>query len=600
MAYHNRIARVNLTTGKVAYEAIPDEWKRKYVGGRGLGVRYCFEAGPKVEPLSAENLVCFMAGPLTGTRAPMSGRLAVITKSPLTGGIASSHQGGWSGARLRWAGLDGIVVEGKSDKPVYLHVEGGNVSIEDAKDIWGKGTPGTLMAMQEKYGKDDLSVVAIGPAGENKVKFACWINEDNRAAGRGGAGAVGGFKNLKAVVIKAKMAAPEAVMKDEFKKAQQEGLGAIIAEGAFTQPKKGGLSVFGTNILTNITNSIGAHPTRNAQEQTFATAELYGGEMVVEKYLVNNPACHSCPVACKKEVKTEYAGKTVHMESVEYESAWGFGAFVGNDNFPAVATMIDMCNRFGMDTIDMAGALACYAEVCQNGWNTGDTLAWGDHAKMVELVEKTAFRDGVGDLLAEASAGIAKHFGHPEISMSVRGMGIPAYDPRGLKGMGLGYATSNRGACHVNAYTPASELGVIGWKTDPLDWTEKPKLVQVLQDLFAFTDSLDVCKFSSFSESADQYAAQYATAVGISGYTADDLLKDGERIYNLERYYNILAGEKPGSDVLPERFTKVPSTAPGSMGHVNEFDQMLAAYYELRDWKNGVPSDAKLKELGII
>jgi aldehyde:ferredoxin oxidoreductase len=306
-------------------------------------------------------------------------------------------------------------------------------------------------------------------------------------------------------------------------------------------------------------------------------------------------------VACKKEVEVEYQGKHLRMESAEYESIWALGGFSGNDNLPSIAFMIDHCNDFGMDTIEMGACFAAYMEVYQNGWDGEHPLEWGDHARMLELIEETAMREGLGDVLAEGVAGVAEHYGHPEVGMQVRRQAIPAYDPRGLKGMGLGYATSNRGACHLRGYSPASELGVIEPKTDPLDWESKPQLLKTLQDVLAFSDSLDLCKFSSFSENPDMYAAQYATMVGIEDFTADDVLEAGERIWNLERYYNQLAGEQPGADTLPKRFLEEPSTMEGSEGEVCELDLMLEKYYELREWElGGVVPDAKLKALGII
>jgi aldehyde:ferredoxin oxidoreductase len=304
-------------------------------------------------------------------------------------------------------------------------------------------------------------------------------------------------------------------------------------------------------------------------------------------------------VACKKEVEVDFNGKHIHMESVEYEPAWSFGANCENYDVASVAAMIDMCNDYGMDAIESGQVLAAYMEVCDRGWNGKAPLRWGDAVKMTEFLTLIARREGVGDVLAEGAAGLAKHFGHPEIAMSVRGQAIPAYDPRGLKGMGLGYATSNRGACHLRGYSPASELGLIGLKTDPLDWKGKGELLKLLQDLHAFSDSLDLCKFSAFAEGADEYAAQYAAMVGLDSFSADEVLKTGERIWNLERYFNVQAGEKPGSDTLPDRFLKEPSTMKGSEGHVCELDKMLVEYYAARGWDNGVPTDAKLKELAI-
>jgi aldehyde:ferredoxin oxidoreductase len=597
--YAHRVGRVNLTAGQVKYEDIPEEWALKYVGGRGLGVKYCLEADPKVDPLSPGNILCFMNGPLTGTRANMSGRMAVVTKSPLTGGITDSHHGGWSAARLRWAGFDGLIFDGKAEKPVYAYVENGKVELRDASDLWGKGIHETIKILQERYGKKDLSVIAIGPGSEKLAKFGCWINEDDRASGRGGTGTVGGSKNLKAVVIKSERNYPDPADPDAWKTAHADALQTLIGEGSFTQPRKGGLSTLGTNVLMNITSAMGALPTKNSQTTSFGDrAEKISGEYVRDNILVNNPTCHACPVACKKEVEVEYEGQKLRMESVEYEPAWAFGAHCDNDNIASVAWMIDQCNDYGLDAIEMGNCLATYMEVCDRGWNGTESLNWGDHKAMVALVAKTGKREGVGDILAGGVLKIAEHFGHPEVAMQSRGQSIPAYDPRGMKGMGLGYATSNRGACHLRGYSPASELGVIGLKTDPLEWKGKGELLKLLQDLHAFSDSLDLCKFSAFSEDADNYAAQYAAIVGVE-MTAEKLLEIGERVYNTERYYNQLAGEKPGSDTLPKRFTEEASTMPGSEGHVCELGKMLEEYYDLRGWENGVVPEAKLKALGI-
>jgi aldehyde:ferredoxin oxidoreductase len=598
--YADKVARINLSTGEIKYESIPEEWKLKYIGARGLGVRYCLEADPTCDPLGPKNIMCFMNGPLTGTQVNMSGRLAIVTKSPLTNTVTDSHQGGWSAARLRWSGFDGLVFEGAASKPTYAFVQDGKVTLHDASEVWGKGVRDTMKYFREKYGEKDLTVIAIGQAGENKVKLAAWINENDRASGRGGTGAVGGSKMLKAVVIKAEKAMPKAVKKDDFKVAHDKALAMIMDEKNITAPRKGGLSLYGTNMLMNVTAGIGALPSRNSQFTSFKNAELISGEHIRETILVGEPTCHACPVACKKEVEVEYEGKKIRTESFEYETAWSLGANCENDNKEAISYMIMQCNDFGMDTIEMGNILAAYMEICDRGWNGKDPLKWGDHINMVRLVEATAMRKGVGDALAEGAAGMAVRFGHPEVAMHVRGQSIPAYDPRGLKGMGLGYATSNRGACHLRGYSPASELGVIGLKTDPLAWKGKGDLLKLLQDIHAFSDSLDLCKFSAFAEGPEEYAAQYASMVGLDSFTAEDVLKTGERIYNLERYYNQLAGEKPGSDTLPKRFLEEPSTMPGSEGHVCELDKMLEEYYAARGWQNGVVPEAKLKELQIL
>ncbi len=603
--YANRIAHIDLTKGAVAYEPIPEDWALKYIGGRGLGVKYVFENGPQVDALSPENILCFMNGPLTGSEANMSGRMAVVTKSPLTGTVTDSHHGGWSAARLRWAGFDGLIFKGKAKKPVYAFIQDGKVELLDAADVWGKGVHDTLKYFQNKYGEKDLTVLSIGPGAEHLSKFGCWINEDDRASGRGGTGTVGASKNLKAIVVKATKKMTKAVDREAWKKAHDRALYTIMAEENITSPRKGALSVYGTNVLMNITSNMGALPARNAELASFGeNAEDISGEYVKEHILVDDPTCHACPVACKKEVEIkEGPFKGLHMESMEYEPSWAFGADCDNNSAAAIAKLIDQCNDYSLDAIEMGNVLAMYMEATEKGYLTGDVgLKWGDIMGMVETVRKTAFREGVGDLLAEGTERAAKKFGHPEISMTVKGQAIPAYDPRGLKGMGIAYATSNRGACHLRAYTPAAELDLMPFKSlkaDPLEWKGKGELTKIFQDIHAFSDSLDICKFSAFAEGTDEYAAQYSAMVGVP-FTSDDVLKTGERIYNLERYYNNLAGFREGSDYLPQRFLKEPSTMPGSKGHVCELALMLEEYYKVRGWENGVVPESKLKELGIV
>ena len=603
--FANRVTHVDLSKGEVKYEGIPEDWARKYIGARGLGVRYLLENGPKVDPLSPDNLLCFMNGPLTGSEANMSGRMAIVTKSPLTGTVTDSHHGGWSAARLRWAGFDGLIFKGKAAKPVYAYVHDEKVEILDAAEVWGKGVHDTVKYFRQKYGEKDLSVIAIGQGGEHLVKFACWMNEDDRASGRGGTGCVGGSKNLKAIVIKAEKKMVKAANRDAWKPAHERALKVIMAEENITSPRKGGLSVYGTNVLMNITSNMGALPTRNSMLTSFGSnAKKISGEFVKQNILVEDPTCHACPVACKKEVEIkEGPWKGLRMESVEYEPAWSVGANLGNNDVNTVAKMIDLCNDFGLDAIEIGHPLSVWMEATEKNWTNGSgPLKWGDIHAMTEAVRKIAFRDGFGNVLADGANAAAKHFGHPEIAMTSKGQGIPAYDPRGMKGMGLGYATSNRGACHLRAYVAAAELGVMPFgslKVDPLAWKGKGDLVKVFQDIHAFSDSMDLCKFSAFAMGTDEYAQQYSAMTGVP-FTTEDVLKAGERIYNLERYYNNQAGVGKGSDTLPERFTKEASTMPGSKGHVCELDSMLEEYYKARGWDNGVVPESKLKELGIL
>jgi aldehyde:ferredoxin oxidoreductase len=601
-SFGSKVAHIDLSRGRVEIRPAPEEWVHKYIGGRGLGVRYVLENGPQVDPLSPDNILCFMTGPLTGTEANMSGRWAAVTKSPLTGTVTDSHQGGWAGARLRWSGFDGLVFEGRAGHPVYVLIENGAISLCDAAEVWGKGIHETVEFMKERYGEKDLSVCAIGPAGENRVRYAAWVNENDRAFGRGGTGAVGGSKGLKAIVIRAQLQKSTVEDPEAWKRARRAAQNLILDEKNITSPKKGGLSVYGTNVLTNVTNNIGALPTRNSLETSFGErAERISGEYVVENLLVDSPTCHACPVACKKEVEIKegpYAD--LRMESVEYESVWALGSNCGNDDIGSVAKIIDQCNDYGLDPIELGNAYSVYMEATEKGYlNTGQQrLDWGDHAAMVELTERVARRSGIGDVLAEGAARTGAHFGHPEIAMTVKGQAVAAYEPRGMKGMGLSYATSNRGACHLRAYVAASELGVVPITADPLAWRGKAELVKLFQDVAAFSDSLDLCKFSGFAVGPDEYAQLYAAAMGIE-FSPDDLLEAGERIYTLERHFNNLAGFREGSDTLPDRFTREPSPSAGSKGHVCELDLMLEEYYASRGWEDGVVPESKLEELDV-
>jgi aldehyde:ferredoxin oxidoreductase len=598
--YADRVAWVDLTAGDVEYKEISEDDARKYVGGRGLGVKYVFDNGPQVEPLSPDNILCVMVGPLSGTRVRMSGRLCTVTKSPLTGTIADSHMGGWTGAKLKWAGFDGLVFKGKADEPTYAYVEEGEVTLLSASDLWGKGVHDTVKLMREKHG-EDVAVMAIGQAGENLVRFACWINADDRASGRAGTGAVAGSKNLKCVVIKGdRKNMPKPADLEAFKAANDDCL-TKINDCPTTNPKSGDLHLYGTNVLAHMVNEIGAYPVRNAQTTVFAETEAISGETVAETILTKRPTCWACPVACKKEVKiTEGKHKGLHMESMEYESVWAFGAMSDCSDVGAIAAMIDRCNDYGLDTIETGDGMAMTMEATERGLVDG--LEWGDSDAMLELIADIAFRKGLGDDLADGMDPCSRKWGDTSIAMTVKGQSIPAYDPRGLQGMGIGYATSNRGACHVRGYTPAAE--VVNWvlgaesEADPIEWKGKGELQMIFQNVYGFTDSLDVCKFGTFAIPLDVYAALYSSMTGVP-LDAGGLLKIGERVYNLERYFNNLAGFREGSDYLPERFLKEKGAGAASES-VCELDKMLEEYYTLRGWENGVVTEDKLVELGIL
>ena len=595
--YANKIAKVDLTRDKVEYDKPKEDDLRKYIGGRGLGVKYVLDNGPKVEAFSDENILCFMLGPLVGSDVTMSGRMALVTKSPLTGTVTDSHHGGWSGARLRWAGFDGLIFRGRATKPVYAYVENGKVSLKDASHIWGKNVHDTVKAMRKEHGEKDTSVVTIGQAGEKLVRFAAIVNENDRASGRGGTGAVMGWKRLKCVVIKGTIKdKPQPARPEEFKKAVALGNTAIV-KGDVTGPRKGGLSVYGTNVLMNIVNEVGGLPTRNGQATQFEHADMVSGETVKATILVGDPTCHACPVACKKEVEVKEGKYKVRMESTEYESMWSLGANCGCSNKDAIAFMVSLTNDYGVDTIEMGNCISVAMEASERGL-IKEKIQWGDADAMINLIHRTGKREGLGDALAEGCWRAAKTFGDEGMANQVKGQSIAAYDPRGLQGMGIGYATSNRGACHLRGYTPASEVLGVPEKTDPLAWEGKGKLLKIFQDLHAISDSFDICKFNAFAEGINEYVAQYVAMTGVD-LDADGLMKAGERIYNLERYYNNLNGFAGKDDSLPEKFLKKPGSGPAA-GHVCELDNMKKEYYEARGWIDGVVPESKLRELQII
>jgi len=618
--FHDHVARVDLESGDVAHEGIDDEDAQKYIGARGLGVKYAFDQGPDVDPLGPDNLLAFMNGPLTGTQVTMSGRIAVCTKSPLTGTVTDSHHGGWSGARLKWAGFDGLLFEGEAEDPVYAYVEDGDVELRDASHIWGYGVHDTVDELEEEcegsYGKN-LSCMAIGPAGENEVRYACIVNEDDRASGRGGTGAVMGSKNLKAVVVKSSTKMPKPADQETFQEGHKQAM-QLIQESDVTGPNEGGLSVYGTNVLMNITEEMDGLPTRNSQytsthseaegapDEPDVDAEKVSGENVRENILVDEPTCHSCPVACKKEVEvtTMHKGEemNVRTESYEYETAWALGPNSMTDERDKIAVMIQRCNDVGVDTIEMGNVFSMAMEATEERL-VEEGIDWGDADRMIDMIDEIAQREnGLADTLAEGTERAAREFGDPDIAMTVKGQSIPAYDPRALKGMAIGYATSNRGACHLRGYTPAAEILGIPEEVDPREWEGKGELCATFQDLHAISDSFDICKFNAFAEGIEEYVLQYNGMTGLD-VTEDDLMETGERIYNLERYYNNLAGFDGADDDLPDRFVEGKKKAipgqGGAEGDLAELDEMKVEYYDVRGWVDGVVTDEKLDDLGI-
>jgi len=596
-----KFLRINLTDGAIKEEKISDEVLKMFIGGRGLGVKILYdELKPGVDPLSPENKIVILAGPLTGTAAPSSGRWCSVTKSPLTGTIHDSHSGGFFGPELKFAGFDGIIIEGASEKPVYLWVHDGEAELRDASHLWGKDTHDTTDIICKELGDEKIKVACIGPAGENLVKIACIINDKHRAAGRGGHGAVLGSKKLKAIAVRGTQRVT-ITSEEAFREAVRKALDKI-KESAVTSQS---LPTYGTAVLVNIINEGGLFPTRNFQTGVFPTATRISGETMTETILVKKKPCWGCPIACGRVTKvppwSPYSGEG---EGPEYETIWAFGAQCGVDNLEAIAKANYLCNELGLDTISMGHIIGTAMELYEKGYikpeqTRGVDLKFGNTEAIVELTWRTAYRSGVGDELAEGSKRLAEKYGAPELSMDVKGQELPAYDPRGAQGHGLGYATSNRGGCHLRSYMISAEILGIPEKLDPLTTEGKAKWVITFQDLSATCDSLVLCKFVTFAFGAEEFADMLSAATGWN-LTADDVMKIGERIYNLERAFNIREGFKGrDEDTLPKRLLEEPMPEGPAKGYVVKLNEMLDEYYNLRSWINGVPTKDKLRELGL-
>jgi aldehyde:ferredoxin oxidoreductase len=593
------ILRINLTTGYIRKEALDPTIARKFMGGRGLGTYFMFqEVDPASDPLSPANKLIFAAGPLSGTNAPSSAHWNVVTKGPLTGTIAASSSGGMFGAMLKYAGYDAIIVEGRAQAPVYVWINNDKVEIRDASKVWGKTTPETTDKIRS-FTDEEASVSCIGPAGERLTLLANIMNEYNRAAGRSGVGAVMGSKNLKAVAARGTGAVrvpdPKA-----FRNAMVKAKDKLKAH-----PVGGsGLRMYGTDVLINILNENCGLPTRNFRESFFPTADKVGGETLAKRLLIRPRGCFSCTISCGRATKVTNPAFKGQGEGPEYESAWAFGPDCGVDDLDAIAKANYICNEYGLDTISMGATVACAMDLFKHGILTledtgGVALDFGNATTMVEMVRKTALGEGIGKKLGMGSYRLAESYGHPEYSMSVKKQEMPAYDPRALQGMGLSYATSNRGGCHVRGYVTAVELLGNPVKIDSLATEGKAEWNIIFQNLAAALDSSGMCLFSTFGLGGEDLAELTSAATGVP-FTTEEFIEAGERIWNLERIFNLKAGFTAKDDTLPPRMLEDPIPDGSTKGQVNRLEKMLPEYYRLRGWDaSGVPTQQKLEALGL-
>ena len=615
MGWARKILRVNLSTGTIKREPLNMEWAQQYLGQRGLASKYLIEEiDPKVDPLSPENKMIMTTGPLTGTMASTGGRYSVVTKGPLTGAIACSNSGGHFGAELKMAGWDMIIFEGKSPKPVYLWVQDDTVELRDAAGYWGKTEWETEEGIKASHQDPQIRVAAIGRAGENQVLFACIINDLHRAAGRSGVGAVMGSKNLKAVAIRGTVGVTG--IKD-FKAflAATTAAKKVLADNAVTGQ---GLPKYGTQVLMNVINEIGALPTRNSQDVQFEGARKISGEAMHEKRLsdgkanlVTNAACFGCTIACGRVSQVDknhwsvvnnpkYWGAT---GGLEYENAWSLGAANGVDDLDALTVANMICNEDGMDPITFGATIGAVMELYTMGVLTKEQIGveapFGSAQALLELTHMTAEGRGFGKEIGQGSARLCEKYGHPELSMTVKKQEFPAYDPRGIQGMGLTYATSNRGACHLRSYTVASEVLGIPVKTDPLVTEGKPDLVKAFQDATAAFDASGTCIFTTFAWSLADLAPQLDAACE-GTWTVERLAEMGERIWNMERQFNLAAGFTAKDDDLPARLKTEPAKTGPAKGLVSGIDKMRPEYYKTRGWTTeGVPTADTLNRLGL-
>ncbi len=604
--WHGKLLRIDLTTHKTWVEEIDLDSARDFIGGRGLAVKYMYsEVDPKIDPYDPGNHLIFSTGPLTATPAPTGNRYMVMTKAPLTGALANSNAGGFFPTEMKRTGYDLYIFMGKSEQPVYLWISDKGVEIRSAEHVWGKSVPETediLLAETDPKAR----VACIGIAGENRLRMAGIMNDKHRAAGRSGVGAVMGSKNLKAVVVRGEtnptLADPEQMVSYSS---------MIQKEVATASNKPSAMRMYGTSYVPPITNEIGILPTRNFQTGTFEGIDGIHPEVLKNNYLIRPKACYRCPIACGRMTKVDDPKYGGEGEGPEYETIASIGSACGISNLAAITKANYLCNEYGMDTISIGMTIAAAMEMYEKGIipveDIGMPLNFGDADALIELVKQAATRTGFGNLIAEGSYRLAEHYGHPEFSMTAKKQEFPGYDPRGAKGMGLLYATSNKGASHMSGDLAYAEVFGTPKKIDNLTIVGKPALIKRFEDAFAVIDAAGLCVFLSvryyFGEDVNLWPVRltqimnYATG---AGYTEETLLQAGERIFNLERMFLIEAGFTRADDTIPKRFLEEPLTAGGAKGHVCELDQMLPEFYKLRGWDEaGVPTTEKLVELKL-
>lgn len=588
--YTGKILRIDLSTTKVTEENLHERDAEKFIGGKGLGAKLFFDNfEPSVDPFSPDNPLILCTGPLTGTTAPTGGRWCIVTKSPLTSLFLDSQVGGYFGAEIKKCGYDFIIIQGKADNPVYIVIHDNDVIIKDAHHLWGKNTTATEEALE-----DEGRILSIGVAGENLVKFAC-INTDlfvhkgrGGNAGRGGAGAVMGSKNLKAVVIKGTntMKYPDD---EKFKETVKKAL-KVINENSFIPVRR----KYGTPIWINPVNENMLLPTYNFTRGFFEKAENISGETMHDKIVVKNTSCFSCSISCGKWTHFDFNGKTYEFEGPEYESIALLGSNCGNETIEGVAYLSYLCDEYGLDTISAGNVIGFAVEAAKHGL-IKEKIDFNDPVTQGELIRKIAYREGDGSALAEGVRLFSETRGGKNFAIHSKGLEFPGYDPRGAFGMALAYATSDRGACHQRVWTVRAEMQ--GGLLPRYGIEGRAAFVKENQDERACCFSLVLCDFAPFG--VDMFVELLNTATGFE-YTEESYMKTGERIWNLTKLFNIRNGVTRENETVPERIMEEELEKDEARIGREKFEKMLNEYYGLRGWdKNGIPTKEKLQELDL-
>lgn len=607
LAYTGQILHINLSTGKVKTEPLKEEWAKEYIGGIGLGIRLLMEySKPGTDPFNPDNPLIFVTGPLTGTMGPTAGNgYAVVSKSPSTGGVAESKAHGFFGPELKRAGYDAVIFTGKSEKLVYAWIDDDSVHLLDAQQLQGKSPYETDEAIREELGDHYIRVSAIGEAGEKLVRFAAIINDEFRAIGRTGMGAVMGSKNLKAVAVRGTKDVNVADLEGfkEFIKMIHERM-----KGPATRKYR----TLGTPENVLVLNALAALPTRNFTQATFEGAERVSGEYLNERYVKKIIGCATCAMRCDHIAVVPEGPYKGSMSRMEFECLWALGPNCGVDRLDAIIEAMRLCNYYGIDGISAGVTVGFSMDLYKNGIlskeNTEEMdLNFGSHEALIEMIKKIGTRDGwLGNVLAEGTKRAAEKIGKgaEKYANHIKGLELPGYDIRGLKTAALGFAVSFRGACHLRsgAYSP----DVKGKVNRFIIEKGRGKIIMENEDQYNVIDSLILCKFSrgTYYDGLDDMANYYTLATGIK-VTAEDLRKAGERINNLARLFNIREGVGTREfDTLPHKIMTVPipdeGPAKGAVVNKEEFNLGLDDYYAVRGWtRNGIPTVEKLNELDL-